>query len=557
MISGLIIKLSTINIKSFTSKIKWDFTRTVTLFAALITLLPVGLVTLSFLFPADEIWEHLRSTILYEVIFNTIILVLGVGAGTLLIGVSLAWLTAIYDFPGRKFFSWTLMLPLAIPAYVTAFVAIGIFDYTGVIQTALRPYFNNELFWFPKIKSTGGVILIMTLALYPYVYLLARNAFISQGKRALEVSQSLGYSRKKAFIKAALPMARPWIIGGLLLVIMETLADFGAVYLFNYDTLTTLIYKAWFGFFSLTAASQIASILILFVFMVMLGEQYSRKRMRFYSAGKNESERVLIKLKGIKAAAAFLFSAFTLFIAFILPTLQLFNWSYINISDGFNIRFISLLTNSLTLGILASIITLLLAVVIAYSNRFHKDFINQITVRTATLGYALPGAVLAVGIFSPFVWFDNQIIFFFKNNFDINIGFIFNGTLITLIVAYVVRFLAVGYNSIETSMQRITPSIDESARSLGLGKYELLKKIHLPLIKKGMAAAVILVFVDVMKEMPITLMMRPFGWDTLAVRIFEMTSEGEWQKAALPALTIILAGLLPVRILMKHSEKNK
>lgn len=554
--SFFLSRIKKLNINSNSVPIKWDFPRFVTLFAALLALLPVGLVLLSHLFPEDEIWSHLRSTILTEVIFNTIILVVGVGVGTLIIGVSLAWLTAIYDFPGRKFFSWTLMLPLAIPAYVTAFVAIGIFDYTGIVQSSLRDYFLSELSWFPKIKSTGGVIIIMTLALYPYVFLLARNAFITQGKRALEVSQSLGYSRKKAFIKAALPMARPWIIGGLLLVVMETLADFGAVYLFNYDTLTTLIYKAWFGFFSLTAASQIASILILFVFLVMIGEQYSRKRMRYFSTGKNESERVIIKLKGIKALGAFLFSAFILFVAFLLPTFQLINWSFINISDGFEIRFITMLTNSLTLGILASLITLLFAVIISYSNRFHKDILNQITVRTATLGYALPGAVLAVGIFSPFVWFDNQIIFFLKNNFDINIGFIFNGTLITLITAYVVRFLAVGYNSIETSMQRITPSIDESARSLGLNKFELLKKIHLPLIKKGMAAAVILVFVDVMKEMPITLMMRPFGWDTLSVRIFEMTSEGEWQKAALPALTLILAGLLPVRILMKHSEKK-
>lgn len=534
--------------------LRFDIWRFITILIALISLIPFGVVMSSFFFPADEIWRHLYDTILFEVIINTLLLVAGTAIGSFIIGVPLAWVNSIYTYPGRKIFEWTLMLPLAIPAYVTAFVAIGLLDYTGSIQTYLRGLTGGELSFFPAIRSRAGVIVVLTLTLYPYVYLLARNAFLTQGKRSLEVAQSLGYSGRMSFLKAALPMARPWIIGGVLLVVMETLADFGAVYIFNYDTLTTTIYKAWFGFFSINAASQIASILVIFVFVIMIFEQYSRSRMRYYSNSNTKDKDERIKLIGGKAVLAFVSSSIILLLAFIIPVAQLSVWGMKHLQDEFDYRYISLLWNSFSLSTMAAVITLLCALILAYGNRVNKDKLNLFLVKGSTLGYAFPGAVLAVGIFIPFAWFDNTIIDFFKNTFNYNPGFIMQGTLITILTAYVIRFLAVSYNSVESSMQRITPSLDESAISFGLSKLQILKQIHLPLIKGGIYTAIILVFVDVMKEMPITLMTRPFGWDTLAIRIFEKTSEGNWESAAIPALTLILAGLIPLKFLMKHSE---
>lgn len=538
------------------TNLKIDTLQVISFITAAIVIIPLVVIIYSFFTPADTIWKHLYETVLADIIINTLLLVFGVGFSSLIVGVSLAWLTTMYQFPGRKIFEWTLMLPLAMPVYVIAFVSIGLLEYTGPIQTTLRNYLGGELFYFPAIRSTGGVIIVMTLALYPYVYLLSRNAFATQGKKSIEVAQSLGYTRMKAFFKSSIPMARPWIAGGVLLVMMETLADFGAVSIFNYNTLTTEIYKTWFSLFSLTAASQLASVLIIIVFIFIIIEQRTRFSMRFHQPGKQNLSTDKIKLTGLKALSAFSFCFFVLLIAFIIPVTQLFIWGLSNISYDLDIRYLNLLKNSLLLGVIAAAITTIVGILLSYGSRFHKNFINFISVRISTLGYALPGAVLAVGIFIPFAWLDNKVISLLNNTFNINSGLIFNGTLFTVITAYIIRFLAVAYSSVDSAFQRIAVSIDESVRSMGLSKIILLKKIHLPLIKNGIFTALILVFVDVMKEMPITLMTRPFGWDTLAVRIFELTSEGEWQKAALPAIAIVIAGLIPIKLLMKHSDKN-
>ncbi|MBS4036171.1 MAG: iron ABC transporter permease [Ignavibacterium sp.] len=520
---------------------------------SLLVFIPLIIIFSSLFAPSDKIWEHIYENVLSELLLNTFSLIIGVSIGTLIIGVLLAWLTSIYEFPGRKIFSWTLMMPLAMPVYVIAFVSIGILEYTGPVQTFLREYYGRELHYFPRIRSTVGIILIMTLALYPYVYLLARNAFLSQGKRALEIAQSLGYSRKSAFLKSALPLARPWIAGGVLLVIMEALSDFGAVSIFNFNTLTTEIYKAWFSLFSIQTASQLASLLVIIVFLFILLEQRSRYRMRFYQPGKTAFKQDLIKLRGMKSFIAFFFCLTILLIAFIIPFIQILAWAASGIKTELNQNYIKILSNSLLLAGIAALITAGMALLLSFGSRFNRDKFNNLFVKISTLGYALPGAVLAVAILLPFAWLDNNLITIVDKLFGIESGRIFSGTLLALLTAYLIRFLAVAHNSIESDYHRVSFSIDESAASMGVTGADLLKKVHLPIIRNGIFAAIILVFVDVMKEMPITLMTRPFGWDTLAVRIFELTSEGEWIRAALPAVTIVLAGLIPVRLLMKYS----
>jgi iron(III) transport system permease protein len=521
---------------------------------AALVLIPVGTVISSFFAPASDIWQHLVETTLASLLINTFWLVLGVASGTALLGVSLAWFTAVCEFPGRKFFSWALLLPLAIPAYVTAFVALGLFDYIGPVQTALRAWLGPDLFWFPNVRGRLGVIIVMILAFYPYVYLLARNAFLTQGRRSLEVAQSLGFNRTQGFFRLALPMARPWIAGGVMLALMETLADFGTVAVFNYDTFTTAIYKAWFGMFSLTAASQLASLLIVIVFVMMVVEQQFRSRMRY--AETRQSARVnRIPLAGWRAWLLAGFASGILFFAFLLPIAQLSIWTASVFTQDFDERYLQFLWHSLLLSAFAALLTCSVALLVVYAARRHPDSATRAAVRIATIGYALPGAVLAVGIFIPVAWLDNWLSEIALQLFNIETGLLIQGTLFTMLIAYMTRFLAVSHSPIDSAMQRITSSIDEAAMGLGLNGWAMLQRVHLPILKGGIFTAATLVFVDVMKEMPITLMTRPFGWDTLAVRIFEMTSEGAWEQAALPAVVLVLAGLLPIILFVRQTEK--
>ncbi len=530
--------------------------RLVAFFVAVLVLIPIGIVFSSFFSPETDIWQHLVETTLPGLLVNTFWLSLGVVVGTTLLGVSLAWFTAVYEFPGRQFFSWALLLPFAIPAYVTAFVALGIFDFTGPIQTTLRTWFDSDLSWFPDIRGTLGVIIIMTLAFYPYVYLLARNAFLTQGKRSLEAAQSLGLNRRQGFFRVALPMARPWIVGGVMLALMETLADFGAVSVFNYDTFTTAIYKAWFSMFSLSAASQLASLLIIIVFIVIFLEQQFRARMR-YAETKKSQHADRIKLTGWHTWVVMSLILSVLFFAFILPVMQLSFWAVDSYAQDFDKqRYLEFLWHSLSLSGLAAFLTCMVAVLMVYAVRRHPDGMTRSAVRVATLGYALPGSVLAVGIFIPVAWLDGQLSDWAMQLFEIETGLLIQGTLATMLIAYITRFLAVSHFPIDSAMQRVTRSIDEAAMGLGLSGWSILQKVHLPVLRTGIFTAATLVFVDVMKEMPITLMTRPFGWDTLAVRIFEMTSEGEWEQAALPAITLVLAGLIPIILFMRQTEKT-
>jgi iron(III) transport system permease protein len=513
---------------------------------SLITLVPLLVVLASVFSPELAIWQHLRQHVLPDLLINTFWLVLGVGVGCGVLGVSLAWLTAVCEFPGRRFFTWALMLPLAMPAYVAAFVNIGLFDFTGPVQTLLRDWFGADA-WFPPIRSRGGVIVVMTLTLYPYVYLLARNAFMTQGRRALEVGQSLGLSRFHSFFKIALPMARPWIAAGLMLALMETLADFGTVSVFNYDTFTTAIYKAWFGLFSLSAASQLASILVVLILLLVLAEQTNRGAKRYHAGVSSQTRHRLSLGLGWLSCG---FATCVLLLAFGIPVAQLLLWCWQVFADEFDSRYPMFVMHSVFLSAMAAVLVVIAALILSYSLRLHQDWPTRFFSRLSTLGYAIPGAVLAVGIFIPIAWLDNQLLAHFSSWSSGNA--ILRGSLVVMLLAYVARFLAPGFNSIDSAMQRITCSQEEAARSMGVTGLHLIRKIHLPLLRGGILSAALMVFVDVMKEMPITLMMRPFGWDTLSVRVFEMTSEGQWERAALPAIALVVVGLVPVFLLTRQ-----
>jgi iron(III) transport system permease protein len=519
---------------------------------ALLTVIPVAVIFSAWLTPEADILGHLTEFVLPELLANTFWLLLGVGIGVSVLGVSLAWLTAMCEFPGRKFFAWALLLPLAVPAYVLAFVVIGLLDFTGPLQTALREIHGP--LQLPQIRSRGGVILVMSLALYPYVYLIARNAFLTQGRAALEAAQSLGLNRWQGFFRVALPMARPWIAAGLMLALMETLADFGTVATFNYDTFTTAIYKAWFSLFSLSAASQLSSILIVLVLVLALTEQRTRSHMKYAGVGRATSHNRIRLTRG-QALAAFLYAALVFGIAFLIPLLQLLVWAKSAAATDLDSRYWEFVRHSLWLSALGAFIVCALALLLGYAGRQKPGPLMQLTQRVATIGYAFPGTVLAVGIFIPVAWLDNLIIDWLKTQ-----GWqgteVLKGTLLVMLLAYAVRFLAVGFGPVDSGLQRITRNIDEAARVMGTNTYALLSRVHLPMLKASLFTAAALAFVDIMKEMPITLMTRPFGWDTLAVRVFEMTSEGEWERAALPSVAIILAGLVPIIFLAGRGDNN-
>lgn len=514
---------------------------------ALITAIPILVVMTSLTDPDPEIWQHLWQFVLPELLVNTVWLLAGVGLGVTVLGVALAWLTAACAFPGRRFFTWALLLPLALPAYITAFVWLGLFDFTGALPTWLREEFG--LLALPPIRSRGGVILVMTLSLYPYVYLTARAAFQGQNRRLMEAAQSLGLTRWQAFRRVALPLAWPGIAAGLLLALMETLADFGTVAVFNYNTFTTAIYQTWFSLFSLTAASQLASLLILFVFTVAWLEQHLRAQRSHAASSRSIAPPTRIPLSGPAAWLATALCALVFALAFALPVTQIALWTTEVATQDFDARYLQFASRSLLLSAFGAVLVVALALLLGYAQRLSPGPAMRTTARLATLGYALPGAVLAVGLFIPVAWLDNRLIDALGRQEQI-----LGGTLAVMLLAYCARFLAVGHGPVESGLARISKSLDEAAQIQGVTGWRRLTRVHLPLLRIPLFTAAALTFVDIMKELPITLMTRPFGWDTLAVRIFEMTSEGEWQRAALPAAAIVLTGLLPVLFLIRNTD---
>ena len=516
-------------------------------------LVPLVVIFGAWLAPTTEVWGHLAATVLPTLIGNTLLLIVGVAIGTMLLGVSLAWLVSTCEFPGRRWFDWALMLPFALPTYVMAFVFLGLLDFQGPVQGLVRQAFGLPASWSVEVRHSASVLAIMVLVLYPYVYLLARVAFLKQGRAALEAAHTLGMTSWQSFFRVALPMARPAIIGGVSLAVMEALADFGAVAVFNYDTFTTAIYKSWFGFFDLNAASQLASLLLLFVFVLLYLERYGRSRARFDSGTTSLDSRTY-RLRGLRATAASVYCGLVLLLAFIIPMVQLLLWARHWIDD-LDFAYMSLLGNTLALGAMAAIATTAGGLVLAYALRRDTSWLTRASVRIGTLGYAIPGSVLAVAVMWSLSWIDHRVAEVWLWLTGVEVTWVFVGSVFSLILAYFARFLALAFNPIDSALEQVRPSVREAAQSLGLTGVALVWRIYVPILRPGLLTAALLVLVDVMKEMPATLLLRPFGWDTLAVRIYGLSSEGLWERAALPSVALVAAGLIPVFLLAVRGRR--
>jgi iron(III) transport system permease protein len=520
---------------------------------ALLIATPIVVILSSLATPSLEVWRHLWHTYLLELVWNTLVLVAGVGVGVLVLGVGLAWLVSRYRFPGRPLFAWLLILPMAMPAYVMGFVFLAIFDYAGPVQRTWRWALGPKT-WFPDIASPGGVVLVMTLVLYPYVYLLTRTAFSEQPAGPVEMARSLGLGERGVLWRVMLPLARPSIAAGLALALMEALADFGTVGLYGYSTFTVAIYRVWFGLFNREAAAELAAALLCFTFGLLFLERRMRGRARFsqIGGGRPLPPRVLM---GWRAWAASAVCGGVILAAFVVPVMQLLYWALSSLGGpATDARYPIFLLNTLMLAGVAALTAVAAAVVLAYSLRLSRSVMLSFLTRFAGMGYALPGSVIAVGVLLPLAWLDHTLDALLRQRFGVSSGLLLTGSVAGLVFAYLVRFLAVSAQTLEAGLGQIAPGLDAAARSLGAGPSAVLRRIHLPLLRGSMGCAALLVFVEVMKEMPATLLLRPFGYDTLAVRIWQLTSESFWEAAALPALTIVAGGILPVLLLFRQSS---
>ncbi|MFU8877172.1 MAG: ABC transporter permease, partial [Wenzhouxiangellaceae bacterium] len=520
----------------------------ITLAVAGLVALPVVVVLVQVLLPSPEVWSHLVETVLPRYVLNTFGLILGVGIGTLVIGVGTAWLVVMCRFPGKQVFEWALLLPLAVPTYVIAYAYTDFLQFTGPVQSLLREAFGWGFgdYWFPEVRSLGGAVVLMSLVLYPYVYLLSRAAFMEQSVCALEVGRSLGRGPWRLFAGVAVPLARPAIIGGLALALMEALNDFGAVQFFGVDTFTTGIYRTWFGLGEPVAAAQLAACLLVFVLLLLFMERRSRRGAQFHHTSARYRELPEYRLGRGRAALAFTACLLPLAIGFLVPVGLLVHM-HIEVGDPLmGTRFAGFAWNSLKLATVTAVAAVTLAVLIGYGVRMRPRRLTRAAARLASVGYAIPGSVIAVGILIPLAWVDQQLNLFTRDRFGFMPGLLLTGTMVVLVYAYVVRFLAVSYNSVEASLGKITPNMDAAARTLGKSAGATLWRVHLPVMRGSLLAAGILVFVDVMKELPATVILRPFDFDTLAVRAFELASDERLAQASTSALGIVLVGIVPV-----------
>ena len=530
-----------------------DIWRWAVLLPALLLALPVVVIFASVFSPQTEIWLHLRQTVLADYVLNSLLLAGGTGLGALLLGTGSAWLVSQYQFVGRRVLQWLLLLPLAMPAYIIAYTYTGMLDFAGPLQTSLRELTGWRYgdYWFPEIRSLGGAILMLSLVLYPYVYMLARTAFYEQSASLFEASRTLGLTPRQHFWRVALPLARPAILTGTALAMMEAFADYGTVQYFGVTTFTTGIFRTWFGMGNQAAAAQLAAMLTGFVLVLLLLERWSRRKIRYYHQGQRSQATNLRRLTAMRQLGLLLLCCLPVLFGFIVPALQLCSWALSNYQVTLNQQFASLVWNSFTLAALAAVLAVLLALLFAYGKRLRRDALVQVPVRLAALGYAVPGTVIAIGVMLPLAYLDGRIDAWAEQWFGVRTGLIFSGTLFALLLAYSVRFLAVSLHSVETGLERIKPSMDNAARSLGFTPLQVLQKVHVPLLRSSVLTALLLVFVDVLKELPATLILRPFNFNTLAVRTYELASDERLADAALPALAIVLVSLLPVMLLAR------
>ena len=525
---------------------------------ALLIFVPIAAVLANVFSHGGETWAHLASTVLPGYVANTALLVLGVAYGVISIGVLSAWLVTAYRFPGRRVLEWALILPLAMPAYVMAYAYTDWLQFTGPVQTWLRELtgWRAREYWFPEVRSLGGAMAVLSFALYPYVYLLARASFLDQSRATAESARLLGHGPWRTFFKVALPLARPGIAAGTALALMEALADFGTVSYFAVQTFTTGIYRAWLSLGDTVAAGQLASCLLAFVALVLVLERVSRGEARYHNlSARNRAAPQ--RLHGAGAAAAFAACFAPLLFGFLLPMAILAKLAWDDRGAELGARLLMLIGNTFTLAGLTALLAIVAATLMAYAGRVAKSPVVTAANRIAALGYAVPGAVIAVGILVPLGKFDNALAGWLQAHFGLRTGLILTGTIVALVYAYLVRFLAIAFQSIEAGLARITPSMDDAARSLGLGPAGTLARVHAPMLWSSLLGAGLLVFVDVMKELPVTFAMRPFNFDTLAVEVYNLTKDERLAEAAAPSLVIVAIGLIPLIVLSRQMGRAR
>ena len=528
------------------------------LFSSFLISLPVLVIYASLINPQVDLWQHLWETVLLDYVANSLILASSVGLGSLVIGTALAFCMTRYDFVGRGILQWLLLLPMAMPAYIIAYTYTGMLDFSGPVQTVLRETFGWSYgdYWFPEVRSLTGACVMMILVLYPYVYMLARTAFSEQAASLQEASRSMGVSATGHFFKVALPLARPAILTGTALAMMEAFADYGTVQYFGVNTFTTGIFRTWFGLGNGLAAAQLASLLCTFVLVLLVFEKWSRRRIQYFYQGQKQVASRRITLSMTKGISVFVVCCVVPLLGFIVPVIQLLDWAIDTAGQSFDDGFVQLMANSFMLAAAAALLVVVTALMFAYAKRLKASWLTSFQVQMASMGYAIPGTVIAIGVLLPLGWADRGLNQLTEQWFGVTPGLIFSGTIFALLLAYTVRFISVALHNVESGLGRITPNMDNAARSMGFSPMRVLGKVHIPLMRASVLSAMLLVFVDVLKELPATLILRPFNFNTLAVRSYEMASDERLADASLPAISIVLVSLIPVILLTRALDKQ-
>ena len=523
---------------------------------ALIICLPVVALLLSWLewnATSVQVMQEMAQTVLPDYVLTSLILCIGVATGVTVLGTSTAAAVTLFRFPGRSFFEWALLLPMAMPAYVVAYAYTDFLQFSGPLQNFIRHQTGAEGRVFPEIRSLGGAVLVFSLALYPYVYLLARTALSERASQLMEAARMLGAPLQRRILEVAIPLARPAVAAGIALALMETLADFGVSSYFGIQTFTAGVYKAWLVMDNRIAAAQLATLLLGTVMLLLQLEKKAQARMRFSSMRTgvySTSDAQPTALIGAKGLALTAWCALPLFFGFALPVLLMLRPLIASDIDIPWSRFFNWSINSLQLGLVTALLAVMAALVLSFNSRSKPDVFSRTATILVGLGYAIPGAVVVVGMLLPAMWLQHYWPSW-------QLGYWLTATVLGLIWAYLVRFCAVALQSVQSGYARIPISLDDSSRMLGVSGFKLLAQVHTPLLKRSIFAATLLVFVDVMKELPATLVLRPFNTDTLAVMAYQLARDERLGEAALPSLALVLVGLIPVMMLSRAMNKTR
>ncbi|MGI2138740.1 ABC transporter permease [Shewanella baltica] len=526
---------------------------------ATLLVLPLVALILQALQPDEAVFGHLMATVLPTYIINSLLLIFWVSLGALLLALPCAWLMARCEFVGRRYLQWALLLPLAMPGYIVAYVYTDLLDYAGPVQRSLRSIFgwsSPQDYFFPDIRTLGGAACMLSLVLFPYIYLLARTAFMEQSLSLAHASRIMGCSPWQSFWRLSLPMARPALAVGVALVAMETAADFATVNYFALPTLTTAVYDTWLGYGNLTAAAKLSAIILLVVFSLIGFERFARRKQQLFQKQSRIQASDLYRLSTVQTAVALSFCATLLLLAFLLPFGILLSYAIGYFEQSWDESFWQLSLNSLSLALITSFICCLIALLLMFVRRISPRSSDALPSRLASTGYALPGTVLAIGVLVPLTMLDfaiNDLADLLGLNGP---GLILTGSVVALIFAFCVRFVAIAIGSVESSYKRISPSLDMVSLTMGQGPRQLLQRVHLPLLGKGLFAGALLVFIESMKELPAALLLRPIGFENLATYVFQFVSDEKLEHGALAAIVIVLVGLVPLIYLNRSLEHH-